>query len=297
MYFKLSFLILFSALVSATIVNAQEPATKEVDAEQTALGLKFASRVQAITHSDTSAGRMAAITKILDDRMVAYRVEPFELDEMKGKNLIVEIGPKADKTILLGAHFDQVGVGQGAVDNACSCVLLVDMIERFRAKPLKNHALNVIFFDLEEAGLIGSKAYVKSLKDTEQPEHFLNFDIFGYGDSLWLMKAETGDAMETAIAKAGKEAELPVIVSGAKEYPPGDHLSFVESSISTVAVALIDQAEIPKVQSLLKGERIAPPPILRTIHSPDDNIAKIDSKEVARAIPVVETAIRRLDAP
>ncbi len=275
-------------------IQDQQP----VDAELTSAGLEFAARVRAVTSSATSTGRMAAVTEMLDDLEIEYRVAPFEIDEFKGNNLIVELGPKADETILLGAHFDQVGVGQGAVDNACSCALLVEMVEQFQATPLTNHSLEVVFFDQEETGLVGSKAYVaalKALNDKKQPKHFLNFDIFGYGDSLWLMGAEKGDAIEKAIAKAGKEADLPVIVSGVKEYPPGDHLSFVEGGISTIAITLIDQAEILKVQSLLKGKRIAPPPILQTIHTPDDNMSKIDAKEVARAIPVIESAIRLLD--
>jgi len=290
------FLLPILAFTFSSLAIAQDTVKDEkAVAEKTAAEFEFAERVRAITGSATSSGRMAVVTKLLDDLDVEYRVEPFELDELKGKNLVVDLGPKANETILLGAHFDQVGVGQGAVDNACSCALLVEMIERFQAKPLKNHSLEVVFFDLEEAGLIGSKAYVAARKDKAQPKHFLNFDIFGYGDSLWLMAAEKGDSIEKAIATAGKDAELPVIVSEAKEYPPGDHLSFVKGGVSTIAVALIDQAEIPKVQSLLKGERIAPPPILRTIHSPDDNMAKINSNEVARAIPVIESAIRALD--
>jgi len=60
-------------------------------------------------------------------------------------------------------------------------------------------------------------------------------------------------------------------------------------------VALIDKSDIEPIQSLLTGKRVATPPILRTIHTPDDNVGKIDDKECSRALPVIEAAIRVLD--
>ena len=257
---------------------------------------EFSDRVRAITSSSDSKGRLAAVTKLLDDLEVPFRVEDFKLDDAQGKNLFVDLVKGPSNKILLGAHFDQVKVGQGAIDNASSCAVLVEMIERFKAKPLKNYSLEVVFFDLEEAGLIGSKAYADKLGKDAAPKHFINVDIFGYGDTLWLMSAENKEAaVQKAFAQAGKAADFPVVTSDAKEYPPGDHLSLMKAGVSTLAVALIDKSEIEPIKSLLAGKRVAPPPILRTIHTPDDNVAKIDSKECSIALPVIEAAIRSLD--
>lgn len=141
----------FSALAWAQEISKNK--TENLEPNTIATGIEFATRVRALTGSATSTGCMAAVVKMLDDLKVEYRVDAFEFNERKGNNLIVALGPKADKTILLGAHFDQIGVGQGAVDNACSCALLVEMIEQFQSKPLEHHSLEFVFFDLEEVGI------------------------------------------------------------------------------------------------------------------------------------------------
>ena len=61
-------------------IQDQQP----VDAELTSAGLEFAARVRAVTSSATSTGRMAAVTEMLDDLEIEYRVAPFEIDEIAG---------------------------------------------------------------------------------------------------------------------------------------------------------------------------------------------------------------------
>jgi acetylornithine deacetylase/succinyl-diaminopimelate desuccinylase-like protein len=53
---------------------------------------------------------------------IEYRLEEFSFARFSGTNIVVDLpGENAEKTFLLGAHYDRVPVGEGAVDNAASC--------------------------------------------------------------------------------------------------------------------------------------------------------------------------------
>ncbi len=252
-------------------------------------------RLATITRGSSSADRASSIASLLDLMKVEYKSESFEEDGKSGKNLIVDLGDESKPQLLIGAHFDQVKVGNGVVDNAGGCSLMLELIERFNAKPLENHCLRFVFFDLEEVGLLGSTAYVKSLTDESKPVGFINIDIFGYGDTLWMMSPSPESQLPASFSKACKASKLGIEVSPMKQYPPADHVPFVKADIATIAIALIDNAEIQLVKNVISGKRGEFPPILQTIHTPDDTMEKIDSTQCAKATPSVVEAIRIFD--
>jgi Zn-dependent M28 family amino/carboxypeptidase len=59
--------------------------------------------------------------------------------------------------ILLGAHYDTVAGTRGADDNATGVAVLLAAARRFSKS---ERSLRLVFFDGEERGLLGSKAYV-----------------------------------------------------------------------------------------------------------------------------------------
>lgn len=256
---------------------------------------EFTTRVRAISSGATSETRLASLVTLLDDLEVKYEIESFDAGRRKGKNLIVDLNPDSERKICVGAHFDQVRVGTGAIDNACSCAALMELLEQFRDQPLQNHGVEIVFFDLEEQGLLGSKAYVDDRKPDSLPDFFVNLDIFGYGDSFWLMSEDSESPLQKAFEQAAGDAGITVKSSGLKQYPPSDHVPFAEAEVPTLGVALIDEPEIEAVKSLLSGQHVDMPPILRIIHTPDDTTEKVRPNQSARAIPVVEAAIRWLD--
>lgn len=83
-----------------------------------------------------------------------------------GNNVIgmIKATVKTDKWIVLGAHFDSVKNCPGANDNATG-VSLIYAVAQHLAK-LKNRKYNVyiVFFDEEERGLVGSRAFAKRIK-------------------------------------------------------------------------------------------------------------------------------------
>lgn len=90
--------------------------------------------------------------------------------------------------ILLGAHFDAVPVSPGADDNGTGVACLLEA-----ARVLKDHptqrTIRLVFFNLEEVGLVGSRAYAQRLKaQTDNAPHdapdrivaMISLDMLGF---------------------------------------------------------------------------------------------------------------------
>src|SRR5712671_3922026 len=118
----------------------------------------------SISKGATTAERRAAIANDLKSIGVDFRVEEFVQGTRSGANIAATIpGKSGSKVLLLGAHYDRVARGQGAIDNAASCAVLLELARRLKASPLAKTTVSIVFFDLEEAGLIGSRAYFQTL--------------------------------------------------------------------------------------------------------------------------------------
>ena len=85
-------------------------------------------------------------------------------------------------TIILGAHYDKVPRGCGAVDNWSGVVTVAHVYKTLRDSRL-NKTLLFVMFGKEEEGLRGSKAMVKSMTE-DQMSHvcaMVNVDSLGMG--------------------------------------------------------------------------------------------------------------------
>jgi hypothetical protein len=93
-------------------------------------------------------------------------------EEHTWHNLIVDIVGKEtpQEVVIVGAHFDAVPGAPGADDNGTGTAALLEVARVLKDHPTKR-TIRLIFFNLEEAGLIGSSAYVKSARpDWKAPE-------------------------------------------------------------------------------------------------------------------------------
>ncbi|MDV3347741.1 M28 family peptidase [Leptothoe sp. LEGE 181152] len=80
--------------------------------------------------------------------------------------------------VVIGAHYDTVPGCPGADDNATGLAVLLELARRFSCQPPRR-PVRLVAFDLEEYGLLGSKAYVKELNG--QPIHLmLSLEMLGY---------------------------------------------------------------------------------------------------------------------
>jgi Zn-dependent M28 family amino/carboxypeptidase len=72
---------------------------------------------------------------------------------------------KTDEWVVLGAHYDSVKDCPGANDNASGTALVYSVAKYIAGLSSRQYNVKIVFFDEEERGLIGSKAYAKKLKD------------------------------------------------------------------------------------------------------------------------------------
>jgi len=266
-------------LGSAAIANAQFAA-------------QFHDRIAAIASGSDTEARRQAITKALDSIGIQYRLDDFTTPTFSGTNIVAEVaGTKPAKTLLLGAHYDRVAQGSGAVDNAASCAVLLGLLSRLKSNPLEGYSVRAVFFDLEERGLVGSQGYFAKNRGAGLPDQALNLDIFGYGDTLFATASAQDGQIATALQRAADEASVPLRWMPRNQYPASDHRIMMAAGIETVGLALIDGKEIDLI-----GQRGgAEPRILTIIHTPEDTIDKIRSEEMEKAFPVLEKLIRLLD--
>jgi aminopeptidase S len=255
---------------------------------------RFKRQVAAIAAGDNTSERAVAITKRLDELGIKYRLQSFSDQDKRGTNIIAELPGTGAQKLVLGAHYDRVAKGQGAIDNASGSVVVLELLAALKTRPLKNHTVTAIFFDLEEVGLLGSKAHVAADQGKNLPNIYINFDVFGYGDTLWVMSSKTDSPPAKALKQAAAESKFALEIG--PDYPPSDHLSFLKAKVETMSISLVGGDEIKSILKVFKGEKADNlPRILTIIHTAGDTPDKVDGDAVVRALPVVEQAIRYID--
>jgi hypothetical protein len=81
------------------------------------------------------------------------------------RNIIVELPgtTRPDEILVFSAHFDAVVKAPGADDDGTGTVALLEMARLLKDRPMQR-TVRMIFFNLEEVGLVGSRAYVQSIE-------------------------------------------------------------------------------------------------------------------------------------
>jgi Zn-dependent M28 family amino/carboxypeptidase len=105
------------------------------------------------------------------------------------KNLILNLPSAAPSEkgdlppILIGAHYDAVPGSPGADDNATGVAVLLELARMFATEPIK-YPLQLVAFDMEEYGLLGSTEYAAKLQQQQQPLRLMiSLEMLGYCNS------------------------------------------------------------------------------------------------------------------
>lgn len=156
-------------------------------------------------------------------------------------------GPLADETIVIGAHYDHVGMGgagslapwtravhNGADDNASGTCTMIEIARRFGSMGKKpNRRIVFIAFTAEESGLIGSIHYCKEPRfPLENTIAMLNLDMVGRVNNDALIVYGTGTAKEfdAMVDELNQEAKFK-ITKKPEGTGPSDHDSFYKKKI------------------------------------------------------------------
>lgn len=108
----------------------------------------------------------------------------FEIKGKSSENLILKLNQNlSNPPILIGAHYDTVPGSPGADDNGSGIAVLLELARILSEYPNQNHSIQLVAFDLEEYGLLGSKAYAKQLKEQKQALRLMfSLEMLGYCD-------------------------------------------------------------------------------------------------------------------
>jgi acetylornithine deacetylase/succinyl-diaminopimelate desuccinylase-like protein len=218
--------------------------------------------VTRLAGQQTNEARFDALTGLLNERKIPFTVERFALDKpvgreprVEGRNVVASFGEGAEH-VIVGAHYDAArlpdgSLSAGAVDNAASSVLLVHLAERLRAQPPRTR-ITLVWFDMEELGLIGSRRYVQA-HASDHLAAMLNLDINAYGDTILFgpsTRAESAQLRRRLLETCAAE-NVPCVAF--PQMPPGDDRSFVQHGTPTLSLATVSAVEAHQVWLMMNA--------------------------------------------
>lgn len=208
-----------------------------------------------------------------------------------GANIVVRIPGKAagGPIMVASAHYDHLGVRNGVVyngadDDASGCVTLITMAERLLKQPPLHETL-LVFFDSEESGLLGSKAFVANPPVPLARIAFdLSLDMVSRqdGGALWVAGTSHYPFLQAPAEAVAKGAAITVKFGhDTRTLKPGDdwtsssdHGPFHEKGIPFLYLGVEDHADY---------------------HKPGDDAAKIDPQFYRSSVDFAYRLFRAID--
>jgi hypothetical protein len=261
--------------------------------------------VRKLESADSNEARFDALTAILRGRNIAFEVQPFTIEKAMGKeprtegrNVVASFGTGPEE-LVVGAHFDAArladgSLSRGAVDNAASSIILVRLAETLATEKLPLR-IRVVWFDMEELGLIGSRQYVK--QNSARIVGMLNFDINAYGDTILFGPSEREDnlALRRSLLQTCAAQDIGCVRFA--QMPPGDDRSFVAAGIPALSIGMLPALEAHQLWLMMNGGANSglaqgmAPDIIKTIHTSGDTSAKLNGEAMARAVRFVHALV------
>jgi hypothetical protein len=243
---------------------------------------------------------------------ISHTGEPLEEKTPSCRNVIMIRTPYDTsahaETIVLGAHFDHVGVGRwtfrrdtggvnkqktvsisltsasrsntvaihnGADDNASGVAMILELAKKIAQypAPLKRNVI-IAAFDAEEQGLIGSRRFVNNL-----PPHIgkivlmINFDMVGRLDSLRRLHIKgvgTFAGADSLLQTIPNPDSLTFVLSQSG-IGPSDHTSFYKAGIPVLFFHTGEHADY---------------------HTPDDDVDKINQSGMRAIAHFADSLVR-----
>ena len=202
-----------------------------------------------------------------------------------GYNLAGFVNNNKARTVVLGAHYDHIGMGgenslykgapaihNGADDNGSGTTPLLEAIRYYGKRQDTNYNYVILFFSAEESGLIGSKYFTEHPTfPLETVEYMINFDMVGRLRDNRLQVSGTGTAEQW-----DEILDAPIHDLDIKKDPagvgPSDHTSFYYKNLP--------------VLHLFTGTH-------EDYHKPADDADKVNYKGMATLASMVYTITAR----
>lgn len=180
-----------------------------------------------------------------------------------GANIVARIpgSNSALPAIVLSAHYDHLGVRNGDVfngadDDASGCIAILTLAERVKQQGLE-HDLIVVFFDGEESGLMGAKAFVANPPvPLNRIAIDINLDMVGRqdGGALWVSGVSHNPFLSDIVKRAVATSRVKILLGhDTKDLKPGedwtnssDHGAFHAKGIPFLYLGVEDHPDYHK---------------------------------------------------
>jgi len=203
-----------------------------------------------------------------------------------GSNILCLIKGETDDYFVVSAHYDHLGVKNGEIyngadDNASGTCALLAIAEFYRNNP-PHHNLILAFFDAEEEGLQGAKAFVK--ENTLPISLNLNLDMVSRNDEneIYAAGITQNPTLKPYIENAAREINGVKILyghdlpgSGGNDWSnSSDHGPFKEAGIPFVYFGVEDHPDY---------------------HKPSDDANKVDQGFYTSVVNLLIRVLHQLD--
>jgi hypothetical protein len=208
-------------------------------------------------------------------------------------NIAGYIDNGAEYTIIIGAHYDHLGLGNdgssldpnphnkihnGADDNASGTAGVIELARHFQGNGIKEH-YNLLFlcFSGEELGLYGSKYYAEHPTiDLSKADFYINLDMVGRLDpdkkTLEVMGTGTSPVWEPLLQKLSNDKVK--IKTDSSGIGPSDHTSFYLKNIPVLHFFTGSHSDY---------------------HKPSDDFDKINYEGEVEVLKIIAKVIEELD--
>jgi alkaline phosphatase isozyme conversion protein len=228
---------------AAPATNAPEPQPGQIAyAHLEAISEGIGPRVAGTAEESKTAQYI-----ILEFERLGYASElrPFTVT-IKGRRVssanVIAVKPGTSfQEIIVGAHYDSVGQGKGADDNASGVGVILEVARRLRDQETP-YTIRFVLFGAEELELQGSKSYVSQMSRDEikNTVAMINLDSVAAGDLAYIYgdQGKKGKIRDWALAYAADHSLALQTQPGENpKYPAGttgdwsDHAPFKEAGI------------------------------------------------------------------
>jgi Iap family predicted aminopeptidase len=160
-------------------------------------------------------------------------------------NVVCRLPGETDSVIIVGAHFDKVAAGTGAIDNWSGASLLSSLYQSLAPKK-RHHTFLFVSFCEEELGLLGSEFYASHMTKEEiaKTEAMINLDTLGLSPTkVWVHNADKN--LVAALAAVASALKLPASEMDVEKVGSADSESFAGKHIPRITIHSLTQKTLP----------------------------------------------------
>jgi Zn-dependent M28 family amino/carboxypeptidase len=248
--------------------------------------------------------RFRRVREYLNEWEVDHRIQRYG----SGNNIWV---PSQKRPYVgISSHFDTVPLSPGANDNASALAVSLALLQRYIARPFKRIGLQFFFFDEEEKGLLGSKAFVEA-ENTYGMMGLINMELVGSGNqfALWPLDASSESKVLEAIEIAGRKLQVPTHRIGSLIMHSADHLPFRQEGLGDAAftISCISGQDVAVAEHYFKAQSFdvseetlieiaQQAPIFEHYHQPSDLSIHLEESSLQQCTDLIWTALEWLES-